>query len=210
MKWKEALKYLSEIVDQNKVCNIADVRTLIAESIDDQELLWELAKDKSSKVANAAAARITDHSRQLKLTESEHANVRATVIGFMTEDEMYELAAKFTTFELIPTPEGRFQHDSIIKVIAKRTNSQKTLGLLTNDYNTWVRHEAASRITDQDVLWSMRNDEDLGVRYIVAKRIEGLDRILYFRDKFAEGAYRHDIEERIEACLSDVGKEDTV
>ena len=210
MKWKEALKYLSEIVDQNKVCDIADVRTLIAESIDDQELLWELAKDKSSKVADAAAARITDHSRQLKLAESEHANVRATAIRLMTEDERYELAAKTIASKVPPTTEERFRHDSIMYPIVNRTTSQKTLGLLTNDYNTWVRHEAASRITDQDVLWSMRNDEDLGVRYIVAKRIEGLDRILYFRDKFAEGAYRHDIEERIERCLSDVGKEDTV
>lgn len=209
MKWKEAIRYLKVVVDQNKVCDIADVRTLIAESIDDQELLWELAKDKSSKVADAAAARITDHSRQLKLAESEHANVRATVIGFMTEDEMYGLAAKFTTSELIPTPEGRFQHDSTICAITKHTASQKTLGLLANDYNTWVRLEAASRITDQDVLWSMRNDEGLGVRYIIAKRIEGLDRILYFKDKFVGEAYRH-IEERIERCLSDAEKEDTV
>lgn len=209
MKWKDAIRYLKVVVDQNRVCDIADVRLLIAESIDDQELLWELAKDKSSRVADAAAARITDHSRQLKLAESEHANVRATVIGFMTEDERYELAAKFTTSELIPTPEGRFQHDSTICAIAKHTASQKTLGLLTNDYNTWVRLVAASRITDQDVLWSMRNDKDLGVRYIIAKRIEGLDRILYFKDKFVGEAYRY-IEERIERCLSDVGKEDTV
>lgn len=53
MKWKDAIRYLKVVVDQNKVCDIADVRTLIAESIDDQELLWELAKDKSSRVVDA-------------------------------------------------------------------------------------------------------------------------------------------------------------
>lgn len=55
----------------------------------------------------------------------------------------------------------------------------------------------------------MRNDEGLGVLRVVAERIEGLDRILYFKDKFVGEAYRH-IEERIEACLSDAEKEDTV
>lgn len=209
MKWKDAIRYLKVVVDQNKVCDIADVRLLIAESIDDQELLWELAKDKSSRVADAAAARITDHSRQLKLAESEHANVRATVIGFMTEDEMYELAAKFTTSEFIQNPKGRFQHDSTIGVIVKRTTRQKTLGLLANDYNTWVRLEAASRITDQDTLWSMRDNKNHDVLRVVAERIDGLDKMLYILDK-VKGSARALIEERIEACLSDVGKEDTV
>lgn len=209
MKWKDAIRYLKVVVDQNEVCDIADVRTLIAKLTDDQELLRELTKDRSNRVAATAVARITDRSYQLGLVESEHATVRATVIGLMTEDERYELTAKTIASKAPPTTEERFRHDSIMYPIVNRTTSQKTLGLLANDYNTWVRLEAASRITDQDVLWSMRNDEDLGVRYIIAKRIEGLDRILYFKDKFVGEAYRH-IEERIERCLSDAEKEDTV
>lgn len=209
MKWKEAIRYLKVVVDQNKVCDIADVQLLIAESIDDQELLWELAKDKSSKVADAAAARIIDHSRQLKLAESEHANVRATAIRLMTEDERYELAAKTIASKVPPNTEERFWHDSIMYPIVNRTTSQKTLGLLTNDYNTWVRLEAASRITDQDVLWSMRDNKDQDILRVVAERIDGLGKMLYILDK-VKGSARELIEERIERCLSDAEKEDTV
>lgn len=209
MKWKEAIRYLKVVVDQNKVCDIADVRLLIAKSIDDQELLWELAKDKNSKVADAAAARITDHSRQLKLAESEHANVRATAIRLMTEDERYELAAKTIASKVPPTTEERFRHDSIMYPIVNRTTSQKTLGLLTNDYNTWVRLEAASRITDQDVLWSMRDNKNQDVLRVVAERIDGLGKMLYILDK-VKGSARELIEECIERCLSDAEKEDTV
>ena len=209
MKWKDAIRYLKVVVDQNKVCDIADVRLLIAKLTDDQELLRELTKDRSNRVAATAVARITDRSYQLGLVESEHANVRATVIGFMTEDERYELAAKTIASKAPPTTEERFRHDSIMYPIANRTTSQKTLGLLANDYSTCVRRRAAGLIIDQDILWSMRDNKNQDVLRVVAERIDGLDKMLYILDK-VKGSARELIEERIERCLSDAEKEDTV
>lgn len=170
MKWKEVIEQLSGIADPDARCQCADVRLYIANNTKDEEALWSMRNDSSTRVLAAVARRTNDRDHMLELIRGDYNLLREPVLEKLSDDDVRMLANDQNASSLVKLKAEREAVNRGMQDIVRRKADE-----YVDMYNPRESgHDGADRVTR--ILWLM--NDGIGYLWSVRHKVCKSDRIM--------------------------------